>query len=55
MVLAQGSQSVKQSGLTNIKNGGFTKPDKSVTRKEKYRPMSLISIDEKDLKTRLAN
>lgn len=37
------------------KNGGIIKPDKSVTRKEKYTPISLININERDLNARLAN
>ena len=42
-------------GITNTKNGGLIKPDKNVTRKEKYIPISLININERDLNARLAN
>lgn len=42
-------------GITNTKNGGIIKPDKNVTRKKKYIPISLININERDLNARLAN
>ena len=42
-------------GITDTKNGGIIKPDKNVTRKEKYTPISLININERDLNARLAN
>jgi len=41
--------------ITDTKNGGIIKPDKSVTRKEKYTPISLININERVLNARLAS
>lgn len=42
-------------GITDTKNGGVINPDKNVTRKEKYTPISLININERDFNARLAN